>query len=388
MKSKVNLNLVREINSSLLLDLLKQKGPMSKYDMSKITGLSAPAVANIICLLLEIGFVKETGIGESVGGRPPLLLELDMEGGFVVGVDIGSDNIAVVLVNFMGEIISKTTTPMDPDDGELQVFDKITATITETIKKSDRGRSKILGIGVGISGDVDTQKGIINHASRLNWTNVPLKSILENSFHIPAFIEENVRLLSFAEKWYGAGRNHDDLVCIRVGDDIGAGIIVDGTFYPGSSGRAGANIGEMRVSDDEDGFLKNRVTSGAILRRMKELCIKDTLIPDNVRDIAIAASEGNSDCLRVMDETGRYLGIAIANILACLDPELVIIGGGIAQAGSVLIDPIKNYLDTFYGEFLKKTKVVQAQLGEEAFSIGAATFVLHRVFAAPREFKR
>jgi predicted NBD/HSP70 family sugar kinase len=173
-----------------------------------------------------------------------------------------------------------------------------------------------------------------------------------------------------------------------VGDDIGAGIIVEGTFYPGSSGRAGANIGEMRVSDDEDGFLKNKVTSGAIMRRMEKLCKKETFMPDNVRDIAIAASGGDTECLQVMDETGRYLGIAIANILACLDPELVIIGGGIAQAGSVLIDPIKNYLDTYHKELSKNTKVVQAKLGEEAFSIGAATFVLHRVFAAPREFKR
>ena len=199
MKTKGSLKLIREINSSIIIDLLKDKGPLSKYEISKHTGLSAPSVTNIVNDLIKIGIVKEAGMGESIGGRPPLLLDLNLDGGFIIGVDISSDDITSIVVDFVGNIVSKSVTAMDADDSEFIIFDKIISTISDSIEKTGKGRSLFIGMGIGVSGDIDSEKGIILHASRLNWNNVPLKSIIENSFHIPTFINENVRLLSFAE---------------------------------------------------------------------------------------------------------------------------------------------------------------------------------------------
>ena len=120
MKDKGSLNLIREINTSIILDILKEKAPLSKYDISKLTGLSAPTVSNIVNDLVKVGFVKETGVGESIGGRPPLLLDLNLEGGFIIGVDIGSDNIKAIVVDFLGNIIAKSEIQVNPDEIDEQ----------------------------------------------------------------------------------------------------------------------------------------------------------------------------------------------------------------------------------------------------------------------------
>ncbi|NSW89120.1 MAG: ROK family transcriptional regulator [Firmicutes bacterium] len=420
MKDKGSLNLIREINTSIILDILKEKAPLSKYDISKLTGLSAPTVSNIVNDLVKVGFVKETGVGESIGGRPPLLLDLNLEGGFIIGVDIGSDNIKAIVVDFLGNIIAKSEIQVNPDDSEFIVLDKITLAISTIIEKSKKDRSLFLGMGMGVAGEVDSLNGIIKHASRLKWHNVPLKSIIENSFRIPAYIDENVKLLTFAEQWYGAGKGYNNIVCIRVGDDIGAGIIIDGKLFNGSSGKAGVNIGHLIVKADgpkcecgNSGCLQSLVSSNAIILHARNLIktyknssrerINSTMsnktanisLLENymnnqdklsVEIIAKLAREGDKISIQIMNETSKYLAIAISNIVNCLDPEIVIIGGGIAEAGDVLFNPLQEYLKSIIKFATPSFKVVKSKLGVDAFAMGAATAVLHQIFQSPGKF--
>jgi len=425
MKDKGSLNLIREINTSIILDVLKEKAPLSKYDISKITGLSAPTVSNIISDLIKVGFVKETGMGESIGGRPPLLLDLNLEGGFIIGIDVGSDDIRAIVADFLGNIITKTEIQVTPGDSEFIIFDKITLAISDVIKKSKKDMSLFFGMGIGIAGEVDSHNGIIKHASRLKWSNVPLKSIIENSFHIPTYVDENVKLLTLAEQWHGSGSNYDNIVCIRVGDDIGAGIIIDGKLFSGSHDRAGVNIGHLIVKTDgpkcecgNSGCLQSLISSNAIILRTEEMlrnyknstCInyvnldstnsKETantgisLLEEYLRKqnklsveaIAKLAKEGDNISIQVMDEIGKYLAIAISNIANCLDPDVIIIGGGIAEAGEVLFAPLYKYLVTTIEFTNPLLKVVKSELGVNAFAMGAATAVLHQIFQSPGKF--
>ncbi|MEN6316331.1 MAG: ROK family protein [Clostridiaceae bacterium] len=408
MKTKGSLKLIREINSSIIIDLLKDKGPLSKYEISKHTGLSAPSVTNIVNDLIKIGIVKEVGMGESIGGRPPLLLDLNLEGGFIIGVDISSDDITSIVVDFVGNIVSKSVTTMDADDSEFIIFDKIISTISDSIEKTGKDRSLFIGMGIGVSGDVDSEKGIILHASRLKWNNVPLKSIIENSFHIPTFINENVRLLSFAEKWFGAGKNHENIICIRVGDDIGAGIILGGELFGGSSGKAGVNLSHMTIDPNglkcdcgSNGCLQTLISSNAIILRARELLkkYKDSVLTQytemknrenskllTVKVIADAAKAGDGASLKIMDETGKYLGIAISNLVNFFDPELVIIGGGIAESGQVLFTPIMKHMQNYIKLHNPSLKIVPSVLGADSYAIGAAAIVLHQIFSTPKRF--
>ena len=404
MKAKGSLKLIREINSSIIIDLLKAKGPQSKYDISKSTGLSAPSVTNIVNDLIKIGIVKEVGMGESIGGRPPLLLDLNLQGGFIIGVDISSDDITAIVVDFVGNIVSKSILPMDVNDSEFIIFDKIISTISDSIERTGKDRSMFLGMGIGISGSVDSEKGIVLRASRLNWNNVPLKSILENSFHIPTFVDENVRLLSFAENWFGAGKDYKNIICIRVGDDIGAGIILDGELYSGSNGKAGVNIGHLIVNPDGNkcecgasGCLQTLVSSNAIITRAKRYLKEDnnsmlfTHFDNSTKDLSVkciaeAAKAGDKVSLKVMDETCMYLAVAISNLVNCIDPELVIIGGGIAQSGEVLFTPLMKYIQNYIKSLNPMVKVIPSMLGSDAYAVGAAAIVLHLIFSNPKKF--
>jgi len=403
MKSKGSLKLIRELNSSIILDLLKEKAPLSKYELSKYTNLSAPTVSNIINDLKELGFVKEIGIGESIGGRPPLMLDLNLEGGFVIGVDIGNDDITSIVVNFLGNVVAKSITPMNTGEDQFVIFNKIITTISDSIKKSEKDRALFFGMGIGISGEVNSSKGMINYASRLKWRNVPLKSIIENSFQIPTYIDENVRLLSFAENWYGAGKKHNNIVCLRVGEDIGAGIIINGELYGGSSGNAGVNVNHMIIEPNgidcecgNKGCLQTLVSSTAIVSRALELSKNNkTILSEylnndagglSVKKISEGAKAGDAICRKVMEDTGRYLAIAISNIITCIDPELIIIGGGIAQSGDILLEPIKKYIKNCSKLANPLLRVVPSMLGIDAYAIGAATLVLHQIFSAPKKF--
>lgn len=400
MKPIGSLNLIREINTSVILDVLKDNAPMSKYDISKQTGLSAPAVANIVNDLKNIGIVKETGTGKSIGGRPPLLLDLNLEGGFVIGTDVGIDNITSIVVDFLGNTVAMSVVPVKNKDTEFVIFDKIIKAISDSINKSGKDPSLFMGIGIGISGVIDTEKGIVNYATRLKWKNVPLKSIIENSFGIPGFIDENVRLLTFAEKWLGAGKNYKNLVCIRVGDDIGAGIIINEKLYNGSNGKAGMNISHMTVKPEgikcecgKTGCLQTVISGRAILQRARTLMSQGhkTLLCEysgnNINNLTVAlidraASEGDRLCLDLMEETAKYLAIGISNIKCCLEPEIVIIGGGIGQS-QILFDFLKKYMNKYVGQPLKVSK---AMLGENGFAIGAAAVVIHNIFSYPGKF--
>lgn len=389
MKLKGSPKLMREINSSIILDLLKEKAPLSKYEISKITGLSAPAVSKIVTDLIKIGIIKVVGIGESIGGRPPVLLDLDLEGGFIIGIDVGNDDVTAIVVNFLGNVVSKVSISIGVKDSEFIIFDKIINSISQTIERSGKDRSLFLGMGIGVSGDIDTVNGVVRHATRLNWYNVPLKSIVENSFHLPVYINENVRLLSFAENWYGAGKNYDNIVCIRIGDDIGAGIIIAGELFDGSNSKAGVDIGHMIIDPDGEecicgnkGCLGTLISSDAIIKRSENRFPE--LASITVKDIAKLAKSGDDKAAEIMDETAKWLALALMNIITLLDPEIIIIGGGIAEAGEVLFEPVRKHMREHSRYSSDQTRVVPSILGPDAYAIGAAAVVLHKVFLNPK----
>ena len=138
---------------------------MAKNELAKATGLSAPTVTKIINDLIEIGIVQEIGVGESYGGRPPVLIDFRKDGGFILGTNISNDHITAIMVDFTGDIIARLTTPVSPSDNSFSILSKVMNTISDVIKKSQKSRDLIFGIGVGISGIVDSERGIITQAS-------------------------------------------------------------------------------------------------------------------------------------------------------------------------------------------------------------------------------
>lgn len=405
MKRKGSLNLVREINISLILDVIKMKSPISKFEISKITKLSAPTVSKIIDDLIAIGFVKEVGTGESLGGRPPLLLELNHNSSFSIGVDIGVE-ITVIVVDFLGNEIVKEVTQLQEGINDFELLNKVITSITNIITTMKKDVSQFIGIGIGVSGEVDTKKGYIVNASRIKWKDVPIVSIIENSFQIPTYIEENVNLLTIAEKRYGAGKGYKDVFCLRIGEDLGSGIIINNELFYGSNGKAGTKIGHFIVDPDGEkcscgkrGCLQTVASADAIIHFTKNMCKQATqdkkllssidkqLDRLDVKLICELAEKNDEIALQVMERVSKYLAIAIYNVTTIIDPEIVIIGGGIAKSGDVLLVPLKRYLAEMNAG-ISNIHVVQSQLGSDSYAIGAATLVLNNLFSTPERFMK
>ncbi len=393
-----NLQLMKEINQSIVLNITRNYGPISRADIAKKTKLSSTTVSTLVDDLTKQEYLEEIGEGESSGGRRPILLKFNPASHFVIGVELEGKNISVAVTDLKINIISKLTEEIKNSDESL-VIDEIINLVQQVIEKSRLKFEKIVGMGVGATGLIDTKMGIIRQAVNLNWKDVPLKNLIEKKFdEIPIYIDNIANVAALGEKWAGAGREAKNLIYIRIGTGIGAGIILNGTIYEGSNGNAG-EIGHMTIEPNgprcrcgNRGCLEALASGAAITKRAitEMLGGRDTLIKEltsgsieeiTAKIVAEAAKMGDKLSLEIWEEVGEYLGIAIANLINMYNPQIIIIGGGVAQAEKLLFEPIKR---TVKKRALpgpgKLVKIVPSQLGENVSIIGAASLALEKTF--------
>lgn len=393
-----NLQLMKEINQSIVLNIIRNYGPISRAAIAKKTKLSSTTVSTLVDDLIKQEYLEEIGEGESSGGRRPILLKFNPASHFVIGVELEGRNISVAVTDLKINIINKSTEEIKNTD-ESSVVDEIINLVRQTIEKSKVKFEKIAGMGVGATGLIDTERGIIRQAVNLDWKNVPLKDLIENKFdQLPIYIDNIANVSALGEKWTGAGKEAKNLIYIRIGTGIGAGIVLNGTIYEGSNGNAG-EIGHMTIEPNgprckcgNRGCLEVLASGSAIAKRAitEILGGRDTLIEKltngsveeiTAKIVAEAAEKGDKLALEIWEEIGEYLGIAIANLINMYNPEIIIIGGGVAQAGKLLFEPIKRTVKkrALPGPF-KLAKIVSSQLGENVSTIGAASLALEKIF--------
>ncbi len=393
-----NLQLMKEINQSIVLNIMRNYGPISRADIAKRTKLSSTTVSTLVDDLIKQEYLEEIGEGESSGGRRPILLKFKPGAHFVIGVELEGKNISVAVADLKINIINKLTEGIKNTD-ESSVVNEIINLVRQTIKKSGAKFEKIVGMGVAATGLIDTERGIIRQAVNLDWTDVPLKDLIEERFdEIPVYIDNIANLAALGEKWAGGGKKAKNLIYIRIGTGIGAGIVLNGTIYEGSNGNAG-EIGHITIEPNgprckcgNRGCLEVLASGSAIAKRAitEILGGRDTLIKKltngsiekmTAKVVAEAARRGDRLALEIWEEIGEYLGIAIANLINMYNPEIVIIGGGVAQAEKLLFEPIRR---TVRKRALpgpaKLAKIVSSQLGENVSTIGAVSLALEKIF--------
>jgi len=360
-----NLNL--DPDSIRIMDVVRRSGSIARTDIARVTGLSNPAVSQLVRELLQMGFLKEDGFDVSRGGRRPILLRISPEALFTVGVDI--------------ELIK---------------------TIRELVNESGVSWSKIQGIGVGISGIVDHRKGICLFWPNVEgWENVPLRKIMEEEFQVPVVVDDSARTMALAERWCGVARDIENFIFVNVGIGVGAAIFFHGQLYRGTSGTAGelghTTVREKgpRCSCGNYGCLETLISGPAIARRAREalregvISLIDKLTEGNHAKITPevvveAARRGDKLAFNLMEKTGEYLGIAVANAINLFNPELVVIGAGVSRAGDLILDPLRRTVKARALESAsRKAKIVISKLGDEAGALGGAILVLRKIFKVP-----
>ncbi len=312
-----------------------------------------------------------------------------MNKSFLIGVDIGGTNLKTGLVNMDGKILKKIV--VDTRGGKDIVLKQIVNSIKNIMGGTEKNKSEIIGIGIGTPGLVDSEKGIIRGLTNIKgFENVHMKEYVESALDIPTSVDNDVNVMAYGELKCGAGKDAMNIVCLTLGTGVGGGIIIDGKIYRGSSLSAG-EIGHIPVNVDGPkcicggrACLESYIGRDRIIKRTIEKLTqkKESIIPKLVAEdlekitpkiVYEAAEKGDMLAIEIWRETAQYLATALAGIINVLNPELIIIGGGIANAGKYLFDPLRDMFKERVFQFLaEKTRIVSAQLGEESGIIGSA----------------
>ena len=396
-----NLKLVQKINRSLVLNLIKEKGPISRADISKITKLTRSTVSNIVEYLIKKDLIKEIGLTSSGVGRKAILLKLNSKDYYLMGVDLGTLHTTIVITNLLGRIEKRIKYPTNGHQDKDKIIEKLIAAIHNINKNFGVKWEKMAGIGVAAPGLID-KKGTMLITPNFGWKDTPLGEILKKEFHIPVFVDNNVNAMALAEFEFGKGRGARNFVFINVGMGIGAGVVINGKLFHGESNCTG-EIGHTTVdyngpkcSCGNKGCLEVMASGPAIAKRAikaikegeKSLIYK--LVNHDLNQVSAeivskAANQGDKLGLNIMEETGEYLGTGVANIINLFNPELVIVGGGVTQAGDLIFKPLKKAVQKrAFSVSAEVAKIIPVSLGKDCTVIGAAALVLKEMFKITR----
>ncbi|MGP4041075.1 ROK family transcriptional regulator [Gracilibacillus sp. D59] len=385
------------INKSTILNMIRLEGPISRADIAKKTELAPPTVSSIVSELIEEHMVIEkVGEAKTQGGRKPLMLSINVNAAYVIGIYAAAEVVEAIITTLDGNIVTSYMKTIQNIRSKNEYITIILESIEKVVAKSSVDKQAISGIGVAMHGLVDADNGKVIFSPHLNLENISLKEEIEKVYPVSVFIENDVRTLTLAESWYGEGKDVSDFTCISIGLGIGSGIFINNQIYSGlfhGAGEIGHTIVDLNGSKcrcGNFGCLETFASEAAILNKVKKSIRlgKSTVINDWLHEedeltfemVLKAAEEDDSITKEALEEAGRYLGIAIANLNNLLTPSKVILEGRVFSAGDVVLNPLK---DMVKNSSLKKTnhnEIVLSKLGKKGMAVGAVTLVLRELF--------
>jgi glucokinase len=321
-----------------------------------------------------------------------------MDEQWLVGVDIGGTTIKMAFINLHGDIIKSWEIETDKRERGRHIPTTISNSIDQKLNELYQTKSRLVGIGIGAPGPVNKEDGSIEVAVNLGWENFPLRDILERETSLPVVVENDANLAAIGEMWKGAGKGAMNLICVTLGTGVGGGIIVNGEIVHGTNG-AGGEIGHLTsVPKDgspcncgKSGCLETVASATGIVRlAQKELSFTDC--NSKLRDyyeehqtitaklVFDNAAEGDKLAKQVIQQVAYYLGLALANLANGLNPEKIVIGGGVSKAGDRLLRPLREEFFSFtFPRVAQGVEIVPATLGNNAGVIGGAWMVKEKL---------
>ncbi|WP_328416195.1 ROK family protein [Micromonospora sp. NBC_00389] len=380
---------VRLRNRSALLTKLFLDAPLTRQDLVRSTGLSQPAVSNVVADLIDEGLVAEAGAAESDGGRPSMLLRVAPRFAFVVGVDVGETRVRVELFDFAMTLLASVEYPLDPARTEPDVVaGHVLAGIDAVTGQAQVATSDVLGVGIGVSGVVEQGTQAVVHAQALGWDRVPLERLIGAGTDLPLHIDNGAKTLGQAEMWFGAGRGARHAVFALVGSGVGAAVVTNGVTYRGASSSAGEwghttlVYGGRACRCGARGCLEAYVGAEAIIDRYRE-ARRGRPVPGEDEESQLAAlvdaAATSATARRVLDDTAGYLGAGVANLINLFNPERVVLGGWAAMALGDLLPAVREAAGRqALRQPYEQASIELCRLGVDAVALGAATLPIAR----------
>ncbi len=384
-----------------ILESLRKAGPLTKAEISNMVGLNVVTVTNYINHFIDTDLVVEKDLDVSQGGRRAVLLDLNPDASYSIGIGVNMNSLVAVITNIDGQILSEIK--MKPETmGIRDILSTIRKILTELIDQFEGDKSKIKGIGIGIGGVVNRQAGTIKWPEKvgddkLDYVSiyVPLKEYIERDFGMPVIVENDATVSAFGEYWFYLDSDVRNMLYLFSG--VGCGIILGGELYRGSTGSAGelsiSNENEKQPADGcfttrrpadlgiiaelKKQFKKNREDVGPLAEMLNGEIEK--LDFDMVVD---AVKKGDTLVRNVVREKAKCLGLKAAFLTNLLNPQIIVIGGGIEKLGSELMDEVRETVDSWaFHEMAATVRIVPSRLGEYSVALGASSLVVRNVFA-------
>lgn len=383
---KANRDLMRDLNTSLVVNLVKTGGPISRAELARQSKLSPAAITGIVARLIRAGVLSEAAVGPARLGRPPVLLRLNERAGYVIGIKLTERGLTTVITNLAAEVIHAAESDARLVGDPPAALAAIERGVRNALAESGIKRKMVLGIGIGLAGVIDAAQGVCRYSHILQWRDVALSDPLRRKLQIPVWVDNDVNTLAVAEKWFGAGVGLKHFLTVTVGRGIGLGIVLNGEIYRGAMGGAG-EFGHTLVASNgplcqcgRRGCLEALVGEPALLNRVSAAVGRQL----ERGEMLALAGQGDPAVTEVLAEAGHQLGLALANLVTLLNPERVIVSGEGTRLGAAMFDPMTQVVreKTFDGLAARLDIVIQPW-GDRAWAIGAATLVLRELFNLP-----
>jgi glucokinase-like ROK family protein len=384
-----------------ILDLVRSSGGITKGDLVENTDYSRTKITSCIDSLLEKSYIVENIDTEYTGGRRSHTYSLNGNLGLVAGVDIGATSIDIAVADLSHKILIRHSEPALVREGPIKILGRVCTLLEELLLKNSLKPDTILGIGIGLPGPVDFSHGmVISPPIMPGWDKYPIIDTVQQWFPTAYVIVDNdVNVMALGEVFGGHGKGIHDLIFVKIGTGIGAGIVCDGKIYRGASGCAG-DIGHISVNKNgplcpcgNKGCLEAIAGGPAIANRaldqardgkspilMKRADENDGKL--TAEDIGMAAREGDTLSIEIIRESGQSIGDVLAGLVNFFNPEMIVIGGGVSNLGNLLLSSIRQtVLNRSLPLSTRNLDIVFSATGSDAGVIGAVTLAMENLFA-------
>ncbi len=392
---KGNRALIKDMNRSLVINTIRKFGPISRTDISNRTGLGLSTITKIIDELSHHELVFETGAATSTGGRRPILLEFNHQSGHAIGVKIMKDHLVIALTDLDSTILDSLEVSFQDKEDVPHIIDLIISNTQKLLTKQNLTQDNLEGLGIAVSGLIDSQKGTVVRSSLLNWEDVDLCNPIQQALDTPVFIDNDVNAYTYAEIEKGYGTSHENFICLSIGDGIGASIVINRKLYSGEFGGAG-EFGHTVVHMDgrpchcgQNGCLEMYASNKALEYEMADLVdqFPDTILnQESIQfDLALeAAIKGDPLAKKLFEQLGDYLGVGLVNAINSFNPgTLVLIGEGMVAQDFILPKALERAQKNFFHFANCDTNIVASSLGNDAWVKGAALLAIDQLFQPP-----
>jgi predicted NBD/HSP70 family sugar kinase len=378
------LGALRERNSLCVIDALRRHGTASRSDLARLTGLSRTTVGSLVADLQERGFVVEQENGahapQGTRGRPPVFLRLDLSVGVAVGIDFDHDRVRVALADLSSTVLAEDCREIDVDRSPAEAIKAALELIHALCRAADVDESQLVGAGVGLPGPINRRTGTLGSSLILpGWAGLPALQELARGLELPVEVDNDANLGALAEASFGAGRGKSDIIYVRLGSGLGAGLVIDGQVHRGAAGVAG-EIGHVRVRADgavcrcgSRGCLETVAAEGAVRELLGSARGHDVTL----RDVLDLVATGDRGATGVVNDAGRAIGRVLADLCNALNPEAIVVGGELSEAGEPLLGGIREAIERYaLPGAAQALDVMHGELGERAEVLGALALVI------------